>query len=88
MSKYGMFSMILLILSGCASNCKVKDEVFGVLRRQNVVIEGLLNKRKQKNFKDQIDEYGLTASEDMLNSGLSAVVRSNNVLLDGGHVCK
>lgn len=88
MSKYGMFSMILLIFSGCASNCKVKDEVFGVLRRQNTVIEGLLNKRKQKNFKDQIDEYGLTTSENMLNSGLTAVVRSNNVLLDGGHVCK
>lgn len=88
MSKCGKFSLALLILSGCSSNCKVKDEVFGVLRRQNVVLEGILNRRKQKSFQDQIVEYGLLPSEESMSAGLSAVVKSNNVLLDGGHVCK
>lgn len=88
MSKCGMFSMILLILSGCASNCKIKDEVLGVLRRQNMVIDGLLSRRKQKNFQDQIAEYNFVSSEETLQAGLSAVVRSNNVILDGGLLCK
>lgn len=88
MSKCGKFCLALLILSGCSSNCKVKDEVFGVLRRQNVVLEGILNRRKQKSFQDQIVEFGLLPSEESMATGLSAVVKSNNVLLEGGHVCK
>lgn len=88
MSKCGKFSLALLILSGCSSSCKVKDEVFGVLRRQNVVLEGILNRRKQKSFQDQIVELGLQPSEESMSAGLSAVVKSNNVLLEGGHVCR
>ena len=88
MSNCGKLCLIFLILSGCSSNCKVKDEVFGVLRRQNVVLEGILNRRKQKSFQDQIMEYGLLSSEESMTAGLSAVVKSNNVLLEGGHVCK
>ncbi|MBY0384823.1 hypothetical protein K2X05_06650 [bacterium] len=88
MSKCGKFGLIFLILSGCASNCKVKEEVFGVLRRQNIVLEGILNRRKQKSFQEQIVEFGLLPSEESMIAGLSAVVKSNNILLDGGHVCK
>lgn len=88
MSKCGVFGLSLLILSGCASNCKLKDEVFGVLRRQNVVLEGILNRRKQKDFQDKVLEYGLIPGEDSLVAGLGTVVRSNNVLLEGGHTCR
>ncbi len=84
LAKGGAYLLILVVLSGCATNCKLKGQVLGVLRRQNSVLDSLLKSRKSKNLQELIAQNKvLKQNEDTLTFGLNSVKESNQKLIGG-----
>lgn len=82
--KSGMYVLILVVLGGCATNCKLKGQVLGVLHRQNSVLDRLLKSRKSSDLQEAISQSQiLQKSENTLLYGINGVLESNEKLIGG-----
>lgn len=82
--RLGMFLVLVFVLGGCATNCKLKGKVLGVLRRQNAVLDGLLKSRKSSEVQDGVAQSEvLKKHEQTLIYGINSVAESNNKIIGG-----
>ena len=82
--KVGVFSVMLVVLGGCATNCKLKGQVLGVLRRQNAVLDSLLKSRNNAELSDIFNKnQSLKSSEQALVFSVNKVIESNNKIVGG-----
>ncbi|MBY0316345.1 MAG: hypothetical protein K2Q26_12535 [Bdellovibrionales bacterium] len=82
--RWGMFLIMLVVVGGCATNCKLKGQVLGVLQRQNSVLDSLLKSRKSNDQQEAVAQnQTLQKSESTLIYGINSVMESNNKLIGG-----
>lgn len=80
----GMYLVILVVLGGCATNCKLKGQVLGVLRRQNAVLDAILKSRKANELQETIGQnQTLRKNEETLIFGINSVLDSNQKMIGG-----
>tara|TARA_Y100001935_G_C17301572_1_gene509567 strand:- start:143 stop:421 length:279 start_codon:yes stop_codon:yes gene_type:complete len=84
LAKGGTYLLVLVVLGGCATNCKLNGQALGVLRRQNSVLDSLLKSRKSKGLQEIVSQNQiLQKNENTLIFGINSVRESNQKLIGG-----